>query len=103
MKNFLQNLLIFLSLCLCTVMVIQWVIETDLRKDVQKLNDQLHDKAEAVQTLTLNVKRDDDEIKRLDGLNKDLTATIKSNKLEMVAMSKEIETATKDAEKQKRQ
>jgi septal ring factor EnvC (AmiA/AmiB activator) len=103
MKNFLQNLLIFFALCLCAVMIIQWVIETDLRKNVQKLNDQLHEKAEAVQSLTLNVKRDDEEIKRLDGLNKDLTATVKSNKLEMVSMAKEIDTSTREANRQKQQ
>lgn len=103
MKNFLQNLLIFFAICLCAVMVIQWVVETDLRKQVQKLTDTVHDKAEAVQSLTLNVKRDEDEIKRLDGLNKDLNLTVKSNKQEMVAMAKEIDTTTKEANRQKQQ
>src|SRR5437016_5513745 len=38
MKNFLQNLLIFFALCLCALIAIQWVRETDLNRRVQALS-----------------------------------------------------------------
>ena len=57
MKNFLQNLLIFFALCLCGLVAFQWIRETDLRKDVQKLTDTVQDKREAIQNLEAAVKR----------------------------------------------
>src|SRR5206468_3349044 len=67
-KNFLQNLLIFFALSLCALIAFQWVRETHLRATVQSLTDSVHDKTEAILNLQATVRRDEDEIKRLDGL-----------------------------------
>jgi chromosome segregation ATPase len=103
MKSFLQNLLIFLALCLCGVMVIQWVRETHLHKKVQDLYDDLHSKAESIQNLQATVRRDETEIQRLDALKNELTDTLKSNKLEISSLAKDLEKATNEAEKNQRQ
>lgn len=103
MKNFLQNLLIFFALCLCALIAFQWVRETDLRKDLQKNADLIHDKAEAIQNLTASVKRDEAEIQRLDGVKKELTDLVKSNNLQIAAMYKEHEKATNELDRSKQQ
>ena len=41
MKNFLQGLLIFFSMCLCGMIAFQWVRETRLRLDVQDLTNKI--------------------------------------------------------------
>jgi chromosome segregation ATPase len=103
MKNFLQNLLIFFSLCLCALIAFQWVRETDLRKRVQALTDTVHDKSEAIQSLQGQVRRDEDEIKRLDGLKNQLTATVKSNQLDIAKLTKDLEKAEAENEKNLKQ
>ena len=75
MRTFLQNLLIFFALCLCGLIAFQWVRETDLQRDSQRLTDSIQDKLEAIQNLQVSVKRDELEIQRLDGLKTQLTWT----------------------------
>ena len=99
MKNFLQNLLIFFSLCLCALIAFQWVRETDLRKNVQSLTDTVHDKMEAIQGLQGTVKREEAEIQRLDSIKKMLSDTVKSNNLEIASLSKNLEKTTNDLER----
>ncbi len=99
MKAFLQNLLIFFSLCLCGLIAFQWVRETALRKDVQEKVNTIHDRDESVQSLSANLKRDDAEIVRLDGVRKDLTETVKSNRLEIISLAKALDRTTNDLER----
>ncbi len=94
MKNFLQNLLMFFALCLCGLIAFQWVRETDLRKNVQKLTDDVHDKMEAIQGLQVTVKRDENEITRLEDLRKQQLATIKTNQEEIANLGKELGKAS---------
>src|ERR1051326_408534 len=103
MKIFLQNLLIFFALSLCALISFQWVRETDLRKSVQSLTDTVHDKMENIQNLQASVKRDETEIQRLDGLKNQLTQTVKSNDLQIAALSKDLEKATNEIERAERQ
>jgi chromosome segregation ATPase len=103
MKNFLQSLLIFFALCLCALIAVQWVRETDLRKNVQALTDTIHDKSEAIQNLQVQLHRDEEEIRRLDGLKNDLTATVRSNRLEIANLSKALDKANVENEKNLRQ
>jgi chromosome segregation ATPase len=103
MKNVLQNLLIFFALCLCALMIVQWVRETDLRKRVQALTDVVHDKSEAIQGLQGTVKRDEDEIKRLDGLKNQLTATVKSNQFDIANLTKALEKSENENQKNLKQ
>jgi septal ring factor EnvC (AmiA/AmiB activator) len=94
MRTFLQNLLIFFALCLCGMMVYQWVVETDLRRDMQKLTDTVQDKKEAIQNLQASVKHDEGEIQRLDGLKTQLTQTIKTNEAQIASLNKDLTKAT---------
>src|SRR5689334_19920277 len=103
MKNVLQNLLIFFALSLCGLMIYQWVRETDLRKSVQGLTDTVHDKMENIQNLQANVKRDEGEIQRLDGIKNQLTQTVKSNDVQISTLVKSLEKATNEIERTQHQ
>jgi chromosome segregation ATPase len=91
MKNFLQNLLIFLSFCLCVLIAFQWTRETQLRKDVQGLTDTIHDRSESIQALEHNLKQTSDEVKRLDDIKTKLTQTLKSNDVQLLSLNKEVD------------
>jgi septal ring factor EnvC (AmiA/AmiB activator) len=103
MKNFLQNLLIFFSLCLCAMMIYQWTRETDLRKSVQELTNTVQDKTEAIQNLQAAVKRDEAEIQRLDGIRIEQNNTIKTNQAQIASLTKDLEKANTEIEKDERQ
>jgi DNA repair ATPase RecN len=103
MKAFLQNLLIFFALSLCALISFQWVRETDLRKEIQRLTDKEHDELENIQNLQLNVKHDEAEIVRLDGIKTMLTQTVKSNDVQINALVKSVEKATNEVEREERQ
>src|SRR5438067_1863965 len=103
MKNFLQNLLIFFAFCLCALIAFQWVRETRLRRDIQALTDTVHDKLEAIQNLQATVHRDEGEISRLDGLKNELNATVKSNRLEISTLQRDLEKSELENEKNQKQ
>src|SRR5712672_310437 len=103
MKNFLQNLLIFFALCLCALIAFQWVRETDLRKNVQDLTNKVQDQLEAIQNLNSTVKRDEAEIQRLDGVRIEQNNTIKTNQAQIATLTKDLEKATAEVEKDEHQ
>lgn len=103
MKAFLQNLLIFFALSLCAIMSYQWVVETDLRKQVQGLTDTVHDKMENIQNLQSTVKHDEGEIVRLDGIKNSLTQTVKSNDVQISGLFRAVEKATNEVDRAQRQ
>src|SRR6266446_3419238 len=103
MKNILQNLLIFFALCLCALIAFQWVRETGLRRDIQKLYDTVHDKSEAILKLEAQVRLNNDEIKRLDGIRNQLTQIVKSNDVEIATLSKDLQKANFENERNRRQ
>jgi chromosome segregation ATPase len=103
MKNFLQNLLIFFAVALCSLIAFQWVRETDLRKEIQKLNDTVHDKSQAIIDLESRLRHDEEEIQRLDGLKNELTATVKSNNLEIAGLGKDLDKANIENQRKDKQ
>jgi chromosome segregation ATPase len=103
MKAFLQNLLIFFALSLCGMMIFQWVRETHMQKEIQDLNNTVHDKMENIQNLQASVKRDEDEIKRLDGIKNQLTQTVKSNDVQISNLTKDLEKKTFEFERTEKQ
>ncbi len=103
MKAFLVNLLIFFSLCLCALIAYQWVRETDLRRNVQKLTDEGQTKSENILNLQAEVKRDSGEITRLDGVRLQLTDQVKSNGLEITSLFKSLEKATNELDRAQQQ
>jgi len=102
-KNFLQNLLIFFAVCLCALVAFQWVRETHLRANVQTLTDTVHDKTETILNLQATVRRDEDEIKRLDGLKNQLTQTVKSNEVQIANLTRDLNKANAELERDQRQ
>lgn len=99
MKNILQNLLVLLALCLCALIAFQWHRETKLRQEVQKLNDTVHDKLENIQSMEGTLKRSEEEVRRLDGLKVELTEAVKSNRMQIAQLAKDL--AKSDAEVEK--
>src|SRR6478672_2989301 len=99
MKHFLQNLLIFLALCLCGLIAFQWVRETDLRKSIRELKRDVHDKSEAILVLESNVRRDKDEIQRLDNQRKQLGETVRSNDAQIAGLSRNLEKTSNEVQK----
>lgn len=94
MKNFLQGLLIFFSLCLCGMLAFQWIRETRLRIDVQELTNKIQNKTESILNLEADVKRRDKEIQRLDELKSTYFAEVKSNTALVDILSKDLYKAT---------
>jgi len=103
MKNFLQSLLIFFALALCGLIAFQWVRETELRREIQRLTDTVHDKSQAIIDLDNRLRHDEEEIKRLDGLKNELTATVKSNNLEIARLDKDLEKANAENQRKDKQ
>ncbi|MCU0783124.1 MAG: hypothetical protein MUF81_03575 [Verrucomicrobia bacterium] len=99
MKNSLQNLLIFLALCLCALVAFQWHREAKLRQEIQKFSDTVHEKLENLQSLQGTLKRSEEEVKRLDTLRVELTETVKSNRTQIAQFIKDL--AKSDAEVEK--
>jgi chromosome segregation ATPase len=100
MKKFLSNLLIFFSLALCGLIAFQWVREAHLRAKIQSLTDTIHDKSETIQSLQGQLKKSEAGVTRLDKLKSELTETVKSNRVEIAGLKKDVEKADKEIEKQ---
>jgi chromosome segregation ATPase len=103
MKTFLENLLIVFALALCGLNAYQWKQDAYLRGQVLSLHDTLDKKAETVRGLQRAVEHKDAEIQRLDGLRNELTATVKTNREEILKLTKASEKLEKDLETEKKQ
>jgi chromosome segregation ATPase len=99
MKNFLQNLLIFFSLLLCALIAFQWVRETKLRKEVQSLTDTVHTKMETIQGHEVTIRHGNEEIKRLDDIKNKLTQTVKTNEIQLLSLTKELDKVQSENER----
>ena len=103
MKAFLVALLMVFALGLCVLITFQWVREVQLRHNIQSLTDEVQNKKEAIQNLNGVIKRSEDEDARLEGLKKDLTETVKSNRVEIVRLEKELDKSQAETERQIKQ
>ncbi|MBM3838475.1 MAG: hypothetical protein FJ398_11015 [Verrucomicrobia bacterium] len=103
MRTFLTNLLAFFALALCGLCAFQWVREARLRAEIVRLNDTVFDKSKTIQALEGTVKRTEAEVERLDKLKTELVDTIKSNRQEILTISKKAEKLERDSEAQKTQ
>src|SRR5260370_4848950 len=93
MKNFLQNVLIFLALCLCALIAFQWVVETDLRKKLQEVTNTLQDRKQDILNLQATVRHQESDIQNLTSIRDQFAAIIKTNEAEIARMTKELEKA----------
>lgn len=103
MRNVLTNLLIAVALGLCALLFYQWVREGHSRQNIQKLTDVIHDRDETIQGLQQTIKRDEAEITRLDGLKNQLTATLKTNRQEILTLTKDLDKANAEVDRQTKQ
>ena len=103
MKRFLEYLLIFFSLCLCGLIAFQWIRETKLRKDIQGLHNDVADKQQRIVNLEAAVRRNEAEIQRLDALKNDLNNTIKTNQAQIAGLTKDLEKAEKEHDRDQKQ
>ena len=103
MRNFLQNLMIFLALCLCGLVAAQWVREAHMRQQLRSFATELHNKTQTIQDLTGMVKRTEDEVKRLEGIKDLLNATIKTNQQEILGLRKDLDKVTGENERNLKQ
>jgi chromosome segregation ATPase len=103
MKAFLQNLLIFFALALCALVSFQWVRETDLRRDVQGLTDNVQTEKQKVIDLQGVVRSNEREIQRLDGLRLQMTQTIKTNEAQITTLIKDLDKNTIELERARNQ
>src|SRR5580704_10993446 len=79
MKNFHQNLLIVLALCLCGLCVYQWNIQTQQRKEINAQNKVIYDKNVSIQDYTNHIAEMDGQIAQMSKSILDLNNTIKTD------------------------
>ena len=90
MKTFLPNLLIFFAMVLCGLCGYQWKREATLRQDIQGLHSKVFDKETTIAQTENRLKKSDAEVQRLEEKGKELTATIATNKQEIVMLKRGV-------------
>jgi uncharacterized coiled-coil DUF342 family protein len=90
MKNFQQNLLLFLALGLCALCVAQWYGQTLQRNEIQRLEKMVDDKSLAIQGYTNSIKTMDHQIAQMDARLTELKAESKTNAQFVVTQKREL-------------
>jgi len=98
MKSLLVNLLVALSLVLCSFNAYQWFREAKLHGRLEDLGSQLYKKSGEIQELQQSVKIHEDEIKRLEGIRENFNSLVKSNRLVITALEEQSEKFRRDAQ-----
>jgi chromosome segregation ATPase len=79
MRNFQQNLLIIMALCLCGVCVYQWYGQSIQRAEIQTLNQLVYDKSVAIQGYKNSIGSMDRQITQMDARLTEFKAEAKTN------------------------
>ena len=103
MKKILPGLLMFFGLALCGLCAFQWVREAHLRAEIVTLHDTVFDKTKMVQGLEGNLRRTEAEVARLEALKTELTDTVKTNRLEILNLSRRADALERQSETLKSQ
>jgi uncharacterized coiled-coil DUF342 family protein len=90
MKNFQQNLLIFLALCLCGLCGYQWYFETIQRARLDRLNQVVFERATAIQGYTNTMRAMDRQIAQMDQQITLLRKTATTNDQMLITQKREI-------------
>src|SRR4051794_33688122 len=90
MKNFQQNLLVVLALGLCGLCVYQWHGQTVQRNRIERLNQAVYEKAEAIQGYTNSINTMDHQIAQLAAELPEQRSTAKTNEQRMAVQKAEI-------------
>jgi chromosome segregation ATPase len=98
MNKILPNLLIIFALGLCGLSAFQWNRETRLHADRQTLQDKLTARDENIQSLQATIKRIESDVARLETVKTELTDTVKSNRLEIDGLKKNLYRTEKEGD-----
>jgi len=90
MKNFQQNLLVFLALGLCGLCAWQWYVQTLLHNEGQALQKTIFKQASDIQVFTNSIKNMDAEIAGLSTRINELKQTAMTNEQTAVLQKSEI-------------
>lgn len=88
MKKLLPNLLVLFSLGLCVLISIQWVRESQTRREMVRMNQSIYEKGKTILDLQSGLKHADTENGQLSQRNAELKETIKTNDQEIVSLKK---------------
>jgi chromosome segregation ATPase len=90
MKSFQQNLLMVVALGLCGLCVYQWYGQTFQRRQIEKLNQIVHEKSVAIQSYTNSIVTMDHQIAGMDARITELKETVKTNEQVVLAQRREL-------------
>ena len=91
MKNFQQNLLMILALCLCGLCAYQWNSQTTQRKAVQALNQMVYDKSVAIRDYSNSISTMNHQIAEMDSILTLLRSEARTNAETIAAQKSKIE------------
>jgi chromosome segregation ATPase len=98
MKSFLVNLLVVLSLILCSFNAYQWFREAKLHGQIQGLGADIFKKSGEIQNLQQTVQVHQEEIKRLENIRENFNALVKSNRLIINTLEEQTEKLRHDVQ-----
>jgi chromosome segregation ATPase len=90
MKNFHQNLLIALALCLCGLCASQWYDETVQRRHAEGLNQLLTEKSAAIQGYTNSIGTLNQQVAEMDARITELRNIGKTNEQQVILQKREL-------------
>ncbi|TAL07272.1 MAG: hypothetical protein EPO07_00500 [Verrucomicrobia bacterium] len=103
MNRTLQNLLMTFALGLCALIAYQWHRETRSHARIQELLDKDVNNQEQIRNIQSALKNTEEEVRRLEGIRVMLTDTVKSNRVEIADLKKDLDKATAENDRQSRQ
>jgi chromosome segregation ATPase len=90
MKNFQQNLLIFLALALCGLCVWQWYEQTIQRDEITTMNGVIYEKNAAIQGYTNSVATLNQQVVQMDARLTEVKAIAATNEQLVISQKAEI-------------
>lgn len=91
MKNFQQNLLILLAVCLCGLCAFQWYGQTFQRKAIEKLDQVVYDKSLAIRDYTNSIATLNHQVADLDAGLTDLRNEARTNAQKIAVQERELD------------
>jgi predicted RNase H-like nuclease (RuvC/YqgF family) len=91
MKNFQQNLLVILAICLCALCAYQWYGQTHERNAIQQLNQMVYDQSVNIRDYTNSIATLNHQVLQLDTSVTDLRNTARTNDEKIAAQGRQLE------------
>lgn len=96
MKNFHQNLLIVLALCLCALCAWQWYGQTQQRSQLEGIKEIADQKAVLIENYTNTIQKLQHQVSQMDASITELKNTVETNEQTIVAQRRELNQAEAD-------